>query len=206
MENAHVFSIFISDNHWKADDRICKSGPFVFFVCTLHLSIQMAFRKSRLYAMQRQCQSRISMNFALDLFMRVKRYHNSVRLLFFLFIRMFIVTHSHCEEWWKQKPSKVPRRRVKESWKKLSSATSTNATSHNGIMVVVWCAVFFVVRNAKNNAVNKKLSAFVINHIFSWIVVVVSGKEEERWLNNRKIGASNCKAMSMEIDLKNRNE
>lgn len=39
-----------------------------------------------------------------------------------------------------------------ERKKKLSSATSTNAISHNGIMVVVGCAVFFVLWNAKNNA------------------------------------------------------
>lgn len=150
------------------------------------------------------------------LFMRVKRYHNSVRLVFFHchffpFAKRWNKSHQKCQEGDQRQTTKIQRRKKK---KKLSSATSTNAISHNGIMVVVWCAVFFVLWNAKNNAAaqrEKKLSAFVINHFFSLSLhrcldlrVSVLRKKvtvQEDWRFNWRQSR-----VFMEIDLKNRNE
>lgn len=74
----------------------------------------------------------------------------------------------HCH-FFHSNETKAIKSAKKEREKTLSSATSTNAVSHNRIMVVVWCAVFFVLRNAKKQC--EKLSAFVINIFFSscWV-------------------------------------
>ena len=91
----------------------------------------------------------------------------------------------------------------KEREKTLSSATSTNAISHNRIMVVVWCAVFFVLWNAKKQC--KKLSAFVINiffHLAGFSVCMCSEKKNWRWLNKRFGASLQCKVEVMKIDSK----
>lgn len=173
MENAHVFSIFMSDNHWRLMNSsecvycVCVRGPFVFFALYAHCiyrfkwplekrsfvcnaataAVAATTREYRwtlcnVFVYKGETEIHTMCGFCAILSIHSVSFSRSVW--------MFIVTLQTV----KQKPSKLPRRRLRQGEKKherereiLSSATSTNAISHNRIMVAAtatttwmdWC-------------------------------------------------------------------